>query len=536
MKNIIFFLIIYFFFSCKKERTFETIEFRLKNDISIPCNQPFKNSPESFEIFKADSCTILFYYIGNEFFIYNIDKSKYISNINLQTTNIYCAKLINLDSIFFLTEYRRDSIYRLDSTLFLSDYKGNKYKYYSSKGIPGFNSEHSYTNIDSLSAIANSFYFPYNNNEMYLSFIKWNCMKYNDSNFHKVKLPIGGKLNMKKNKISNFNLFQVPDLDNVEKKLSKEYLFSEVSYIDNSVIYSFWYTPTIYKYDLNTGKNTVFKINSHLINDTVFIIKKGEIPICYYKPFENLEVFKKYLRLAFINSENKYTAVILDNNLNIIGEALYPQEGRFAYWHENELYMFNEDKTYASEGKIVFSVYEAEFKQVNKAEFIAKHKIQSKPKTEIAGNCNSPNNSGEGSDTEAVKTHLSKTLCKNTYRAVVVPTFESCPSCVEYVLANYGANYAVLSQMDIYLVLLGKNKPAINEKLKQYNIPLNSPMIINDTSKVYIKSLSSYSAQHIFMVRNDTLLSYKNYEPANLESLMFDLISGTEYKVEKKKN
>jgi len=389
-------------------------------------------------------------------------------------------------------------------------------------------SENNFLTYDSTAYFNNFSIIPYNNENIFLSFSKYDSYQINDSAYLSHKIMLGGHLNISENKFYKHNLYNLPDLDSSKIYANNYADLVTTSNYNNSLLYSFWYTPTIYKYDYNTATNEILNIPSYLVTDTFVELESYAYfsKYIYHKVlfWENKNI---YLRLVFLRDENRNTAIILDNNLEKIGEALVPKGSRKVFWHNEELYIFNEEKTFASEGKMIFSVYKAELSEILLSEFLEKNKIQETQTSSgnLNNSCNVEQNNNDG-DILKLKTYLNQKTGKETYRAFIVPVMESCPSCVQYVLTNYAANKELFSQLGVYLIAVGKNIPVLKQKLQEVGLSTAIPTVIIDQSEIYQQTLGNYANQHLIIVDSNNVIKYEDYPADSLETIIPDMIEG----------
>jgi len=535
LKHIFIIFIVCLSISCnEKDKTIKTIDFTFVKDIELPLVDDIYNMPQSYQFYKTDSCLYMCYYYINNFFVYNINNQKLVSNFNFENINIIETKFINLDSIIFLTVKNN---FNYDSTIFLADYKGNIKKNYSVKNMPLLSSENNFSTTDSVSCICNS-NLDYSDNKIIIQLSKFYYGKINDSMYLHPEIPLSLQLNLRDNSFKINEIYDMPRINkNCTYNKSNKFNFS-ASTFKNYILYSFWYTPTVFRYNVDSKEVDSIEIKSFLINKEIpLALTNNDAGTTKTQYFEINEFKEKniFLRLVILEGFlKKYGVIILDNNLNVLGEAVLPVPSGNLYFDGDLVYLYNMNKTFETTGKLVFSVYKTNFKDIKLSEFIENNKINVEEKNDTNKICKVVKYENNF-DREMLKNYLNKKLGSETYSAFIVPVTESCHTCVDYLLKTYFGNMQTFSKSNVYLIAIGDNIPAIKSKLKEFNIPISSSTVIIDTSSIYKEAIENMGLEHLFIVKENKLIHAQSYYPDGLDSMVTTAFESIGIKIETKK-
>ncbi len=428
--------------------------------------------------------------------------------------NLQYVEFCNYDSIFVLLK-ARDFVY--DSALFLMNFKGEIKKNYSLKGAPVFSLENDYRQPDSVAYISNIYY---SENKLFLFFNKLFFEYINDSAYNSVEIPLSGHINLDEDVFYKHNIYNYPDLEK-----DKQYHESNTAifpfFKDNILYYSFVYTPKIVKYNILDNTVDSVSIKSSLL-DSIKLTKER-------KAFENgkayldldyLPEYEVYIRQCLLedNPTFKVSGIILDENFNKLGEFVFPKNTSITANNisNNKIYCYDRDKTYSTDKKIIFSEY-----SLSKKEMLLSDLIKEKSTIENDTNktCKTPLKEEFYIDKEYLENYLSNLTGKKDFKAVVVPIFGSCHSCVDYILEIFSINLSYYQQNNVFLMAVGDNFPAIKEKLKQFGVSYEYPNVILDSSSNYVNAFRNYSTEHLIIVKSGKITFAKDYYPAELSEL-----------------
>ncbi|MBN2891220.1 MAG: hypothetical protein JXL97_05090 [Bacteroidales bacterium] len=515
MKKTFFLFIVslsIIFFECNnKQQNIIIYEFSYIKDIEIPIENNFYKNPFYYKYINNDTGFYFMYFCREHLFLYDINKEILLNDLFLPNTLF--VEIINSDSIFIQQRSNKNfSYHNKDSMLLLIDIKGNIKNNYSFFGAPVIGGQ--YNKKDSLSA-SNLQRIFFKNQKLYLFFCKLYYDNLNDSAFRSVDNIIVGHIDLTDNKFYPDSAIKYPDLPK-EKILDKSYSQIYPYFTEDYLFCSFGYTTKTLKYNLETQQIDTINANSYFLKDFEITTESKAFvnsPVHLY--FDYCQKTQEYLSYFLLNSISeglKFNVVILDTNFNRIGEYvsdLYITDNNYI---DGYYYFFNNKKTMNADKKIIISVYSLERKMV------PLNSIESTKPSNKDNKCNlvTKNNI----DSIYLQNYLVTKVGKSDFKAIIVPVFMSCHSCVDFILQSYSINQNFYKNNNVYLIAVGEDFFAIKEKLNQFNIYVDSETIIIDSSSNYFNAYKEFSLEHLVIIKNKTLIFADDYYPDELDSLV----------------
>ena len=373
---------------------------------------------------------------------------------------------INNDSI--ILQYDRNYYDSFDSSIMLINDKGKIKQIYSLKNSGAFCSENpEMYNNDNAVYLTPNFYeqLVYKDGKIFLNFERKGCV--GDPAYEGI--PFTGYINMKENKYYPIKI-EYPDIIYDGKHLFPPHdkrIFSLLA-PDGDILYAFKYTPTILKYNTETGEIKKVQIKSTVFDTVYSFSSEKNFP----KGLDFQMPYPEYFLIKYDKKNNRYTrsivlpagygkfkfiSVIADTAFNFIAEGLLPKHSMSADYNNN--YKDGTNKEIIKQIKLMYS-----------------REIINKPLTDY------------------VKT-FGKINEKN-YTAIFSWIDGSCESSIDGLLKYYELNEFFFIKNNTFLFLISTDKNYVDKLLKQHK-------------------LTNYINRNIFI---DTLYkfgSYTNYEILN---------------------
>ncbi|WP_293740564.1 DUF4221 family protein [uncultured Parabacteroides sp.] len=376
MNKYIYF-IIYLFFSTlssciqeKKEDRYKLVKTDV--ELSFPIDSQTRNYPKSMFLYKDNNNVEYMTFQNqekNEILLYDISTCKLKTKIkyDIEGNNgvgfMWGYYIHNLDSIFLTS---RDL-----SEIYLTDSNGNvknTYLYDMSKDS---------ISIDNYCSIS-FLYMPMILKDNHLIIVR-GC------NRHSTPNPICASIDLKTKVVQTYTYEYpvLPNTDNKQKRAGIELYFSRC-FNNKNFIYSFYYDEDLYIQDNTQQKLTKKKAKSSFIEKVVVPDDYGkttlkemcEIPNygnILYDPYRDV-----YYRIAYPATEidkqikplelmdfgrKKFSIIILDHDLNVIGETLLPENT-----YNSSLIFIRKDGLYISNSHYLNSNYDDDILSFSKFE------------------------------------------------------------------------------------------------------------------------------------------------------------------------
>jgi hypothetical protein len=491
--------------------TIKTYEFEHIKDIELPVDNFYK-SVFGGRFLKNDSEFYFINFSKKHLFLFDLNKKEIISDIFLPKTRE--VTIVNTDTIFLIQRDNPNFSYRdEDSMLLLIDITGKIKKNYSLKNVPVLGGL--YNSADSAAIIDK---IKYKNNRLYLFMSKLLNVKYlNDSSWRSVQNPILGYIDL-----SNDNFYSIPinypDLPE-DKLIDKSYAQFFAYITDQDIFCSFAYTPKILKYNFRSKKVDTILAKSYFLNDTFFGSKETTYLIDppSHLPFNYCEQYNEYISYYALSSilKNKPSnGVILDSNFNRIGEYISKIWISDKNYIDGYYYVYNKKRTMNSDKKLVISVY-----KLNSKNIPIDSLAQSLDISETEDNCNIPN-MNNFVDSAYLENYLVQKTGDTNFKAIIIPIFMSCHSCVDFLLQTYTLNQENYRKNKVYLIAVGEDFMAIKEKLSNFNIFVDGKYVILDSASHYVDAYKEFSMEHLAIIKNKRLVFAKDYYPDELDELV----------------
>lgn len=451
----------------------------------------------------------------NKIILFDLLKHKQLKEIDIKG-NMESFYYLNKDSVLVLFNPHSNDGYNHDSTLVLVNEKGKIYKSLSydaanvtssKNGLVDYNNQNSAKDKSYL----RTYYLFYDKNNVFLDFANFgNSRKIIDIN------DFVGKLNIVNNKFTKFDKIKYPYLKKgIYYPGHFEGFNTQVLHDGKHVLYSFLYTPTIYKYNYDINKLEIFRNFDSYFIDTIKADKK--IPKSQYilnrRIYVNINFDKKYNRyfrqaLQSIK-KNKRTIILADSNFNAIGEGMQPAHCQYVIsLSEDTLLFTNYQKTGQSKDSIFFTVYKMEFNKgdINSLKFgLGLNKKLFNLKIE-----------------DYIK---SVTNIKDTfYSLIIVQTSLGCPSCITEIIKYFGINYKKFSNSHSYLLLTDSNLNNITSRLRDNKLDIKSKNIFYDNSNSYMDYVPKDALLNprLILVENGKIVKDKIYSAKEMIKLQKD--------------
>ncbi len=534
MKNILSISIVFvlLFSMCKKQNElFYEFDFVAVDSFSFPLLDSTHNLPYDVQFVKTDTANLLFVYFKNDYLtIYNFDSLTFIKRIPLiKGKPIFSFNVVNLDSIFVF--YNTGYFKRYNDTVFqIIDFNGKV------KRTFGIFDKNFKTKLNDVDDIESQYY-------SYSLFYKFPIVK-SKIFFSVSKLrqgPIGDSITRTQNLFSAAFI----DLKTSKVKLLKfpNYLPSRGYYYpsgynksilsishDSNILYFKPHTPDFFKYNVKTGYIEKYKLTSVLL-DSIEPIKDTNLLVdIFYFPLykgvfleavysKNLNLYIRRINLPSKLYNHSKLFVVGDTNFNKLGEGLFPEGHSKMFFTSENIVCFNAYKTFASEGKIYFTVFNLKKKPITRDSFIKKFQ-----KNNFVENCNTQKVSD---NTNSIKSFLDNYIQKANYAVLIIPFTKSCPSCKQFALTYYSLNRDICARKDVYLLFDYSNVSAINAEIVKYNLNINNQHIILDTLVQYDNYVSTIFNPRVVIVCKDSVIYDKTYYPdelGQLDSIMFSYL------------
>lgn len=516
MKKI--FLIIYFIISilsCKKDaNTLKTFSLEFVKDVefSIPSN--LFNLPRDYKIVNDDTSAFLIYFSQKSLFTYNLKTKQLISQIDFKK-QFYSIFIHNKDSIFVLL--RNDSLYK-DSVLFLINCFGETKRFYnlSKKFRLASNSNF----VKNRKMYISSIYFKAN--MLFLNFQKYVRHKYvNDSSYNSFQIPIIARYDLIADSLEILPIFEIPFLS--KRQYQSSYKFFSTLYNNEEIFISLPFTDNIMVFDLKTKQKDTISTKSNFVNDSLIIDLDRIMPLSqYYFELKRITQLNVYTRKCKIDSEREiYTQIILDSNLNKIGEFIIDSVEIENNCIGDKFYLFNKEKTFQKNNTIVFSVYKIKIGKTTIENLrISVDNLQKINKIQDS-NC-SILLANQNFDLPKLEKYLSQKIKLENYTVIITPLFLGCSPCIDYTLTYFKMNFLAFEKSNIMLIALDNNFKASIAKLKEYSIPVNSPIVIIDSIEKYTIFVKNITMQTLIKVKKGKIVFANSYKPDSL-SIMYKL-------------
>lgn len=367
----LFLLTIVLIISCQKK--IQTIEFEQLPDYELDVENNLYSVPDFVQYFKKDSLELLIYPSTktNSLVIFDFKKKNPLKEIYFSLP-LYAYFFINPDSI--ITYLYRP--FNPDSTVLLINWNSEIKKVYSYEQLPIYEFEKDTENIHKTALI-----FPsklhYENSEIIFILSKYSHNKLYDSLYKTNWIPFSFQLNVENNNIIVDSLFIYPDTD-TNKQYDHSFTIFTYYLKNKNIFYSFYYTPKVIVYNTETKQHTTKEIKSYLVDsipnnsNSINWIDKN-----HYFSVDYLNCFSLYFRFAG-QGQKKTSIVLFDENYKVKGEAVLPISTYIYFTKNDTIYLFDKNKTFEKDNKIIFSVYKMKMSQTNLKDFVKQNKIEKK--------------------------------------------------------------------------------------------------------------------------------------------------------------
>ncbi len=506
------------------------------NSIFVPYNNSYSviDNIETLIIYRRDKRKLVFYDINNK---------KIYNQINLGFSQLYSYKYISKDSIFlFYVNQLNPNNYVDDKQLQLVDFNGKikKTYHYNNKNIwSDFNQPLSKYDAYYPALLGNKISYFDNNIFMFLNRIK----RYNigtDSFFIK-KSPIVAYYNTINKKLIPSKKLWFPYI----KK--GDYYPSDFNYInycltsDNQPLIRFYYSANLFKWNYKKDSISVYNLKSRLL-DTIppldYPIRSSDnnINAMYqnitYDKYRELYYSILYFSPDFYGSR-VWSLIVADKNFNYLGEVLLPKLNTFIPAITKDYLL---SVRVAEKGYFYLDYYKIKFKNVDYDKYILnlKNKLKNKKDSIIRIVCEIAEDTSIKSNKAPILNYLKNKMKIKDKKYAVISIYEhaGCPSCKTKVLRFIGRNKDILEKNNVYLNISGNSLSSIYYFLSK-DFAQNYNNRYNDTLNQYIL-FDSFNNKNprLTLVRNDSIISDKIYNPADIPNLIQNILDFTNLKKE----
>jgi len=514
MKIINLLLLLTIIISCKNEENTKNQSLYLEtiDSIYLPIPKDLEEqTPYNLQYIEINKKpTLIVNYDSKRLVFYDLESKNIINQLSFKYYYLVQFHYFNEDSI--LLYFSNTNFNSYDSTLCMSDYKGNIYKYFKTGTNPYLFSQNNKIEEDKALAISLGFnQFSLINKKLFLPLSLYSDKRsIGTEEFINNKHPLISYFNIENEKTFVNNEFFYPNLKKGDY-YPKNYL--DINYCishNNNPIFMYGYSKSLYEWDLKTNHIIEHKINTSIL-DSIYKLSypNSSLEFTNARVYAvNYDPYRHYYYVKYLYSEAyrfSNLILVLDEDFKTVSENI-----NTFFRINNAIYLkdYILSWTIKNHDSLKISYIIPKFKEydIKKVKESLENNYQKELNYKNLEKCEVSFNSDTILNSSKMITLFDKitTIKDDNFIVINVHSEDACYSCYNSVVNFFSANRKTFEKRNCYLLVSGKNTFQIELKLNSLSL--------NNFNKVFIDSTKAYDKYYPFVEKTPRLTIVENGE------------------------